>query len=175
MQLGNNKSKPVSFALLFSAFRISHLNFDCLTIAPAPLLTNGHSYIMHEEQAAHRGCRVKHGRQGRTAAGRSHRWGQKGGGDVVLWLRKHGVIHRSGDRGGKWERHKPQQKNGAQISRRTERRGRDRLSDVLHVSLSMRPRRVSWEIHFNDCSPGDASSPFTTRVLEFNLSLSLGH
>lgn len=38
--------------------------------------------LCRREKAAHQGCRVKHGRQRRTAEGRSHRWGQRerGGG-----------------------------------------------------------------------------------------------
>lgn len=84
------------------------------------------------EQVAHQRCRVKHGRQRRAAERRSHGWGQRerererkeGGRRRGLRLRKHRVIHRSGDRQRKWEtERRAEEKCGVHVSLRTERRG----------------------------------------------------
>lgn len=47
--LGGNGLNQILFSL---CFKTSHLNFDCLTIAPlSPLPTNGHSCIIHEGES----------------------------------------------------------------------------------------------------------------------------
>lgn len=133
---------------------------------------------MQEEQAAHQGCRVKHGRQRRTAERRSHRWGQqeRGGGDGegYGWGSTGSFTAPETEEENERKREAMEEKRSSCLNENWEEGGGiDRVTSFTSPCSCpfFKIHLVSHEPHYKHCLPGEAPSPFTMRLCWFHVTI----